>query len=299
MRMRQKLQEYLRFRKERKTIPKHWKKSSWEEKARENPLYAIMTTRGMSEADAEKFSPAHVKALMDRGRDLYAKHVLPVINQSGFSKNESFIVEYGCGAGRILNAVVENGYSCAGIDISATMLKHCRDLVPGVQSLHLCHPETCKTDIEDDFATIVYSYAVVQHISSLRAYQNAIFEMCRILKPNGFLALQINCEDLSTGDLHHHGRTENFERYSLHWAPGESRPYLRHEHDHWSGVYIGYDLLQQILAEGGIDLLQVYPHNPNKLRAAWVVGIKRRTGSNTRMPDDVDRFKHLKRRRVE
>ena len=108
-----------------KTIPKHWKRSTWEEKAKENPLYAIMTTDGMANAGPE-FTDEHVQQLMGKGRALFSKHIEPALKLSGFSKTDSFVVEYGCGAGRILNALVENGIACAGIDISPTMLELCR-----------------------------------------------------------------------------------------------------------------------------------------------------------------------------
>ena len=258
-----------------KTIPKHWKRSTWEEKAKENPLYAIMTTDGMANAGPE-FTDEHVQQLMGKGRALFSKHIEPALKLSGFSKTDSFVVEYGCGAGRILNALVENGIACAGIDISPTMLELCRKMVPGVHSLQLCNPETGETDLGSECATVVFSYAVVQHISSLRVYLNALSEMCRILKPSGVLALQANCEDFSLGSITQPGRTENFEEYSLHYHPAEHQPYLKHDQNHWSGVYIGQERLRSYLAKHGVTVTDVYFHNPNKLRAVWFVGKKDR-----------------------
>ncbi len=169
-----------------KKIPKNWKQSTWEEKAKENPLYAIMTTDGMAAAGPE-FTEEHVQQLMAKGRTLFKVHVAPAIHLSGFSIADNMVVEYGCGAGRILNALVEAGIECSGIDISPTMLELCRKLVPGVRSLHLCDPETGVTDLQSESATVVFSYAVVQHISRLSLYLNAVSEMCRLLKPSGIL----------------------------------------------------------------------------------------------------------------
>ena len=52
-----------------KPIPKHWKRSSWEEKAKENPLYAIMTTDDMANAGPE-FTDEHVQQLDGKGSNL-------------------------------------------------------------------------------------------------------------------------------------------------------------------------------------------------------------------------------------
>ena len=254
-------------------IPKHWKRSSWEEKARENPLYAIMTTSTMADA-GPAFSDEHVRQLMAKGRTMFTKHIEPAIALSGFSKVDSFIIEYGCGAGRILNALIENGYACTGIDISKTMLDLCRQLVPAVRSLHLCDPETGGTELKEESATVVFSYSVVQHISSLRVYLNAISAMCRLLKPSGILALQVNCEDFSHGGIGQPGRTENFEDHSLHYRPGEKHPYLKHSQDNWSGVYIGHDTLRSHLMRQGVHVANIYYHNPDKLRAMWFLGKK-------------------------
>jgi SAM-dependent methyltransferase len=256
-------------------IPKHWVRSSWEEKARENPLFAIMTTPDMADAKPEYFDEAHIEKFKEKGRVLFNKHVSKAIDLSGFKKQDSLIVEFGCGVGRILNKLVEEGISCAGVDISPTMLDHCRRMVPGVKSLHLCHAETAITDLDDEAATVVFSYAVLQHISSLNLFENSITEMCRILKPRGILAIQVNCEDFVDGDLSNPNKTENFESYSLHYKSGQLKTYMKHKQDNWSGVYIGIEKMKELLGRNRIEVQNIYYHNPKKLRALWVMGRKK------------------------
>ncbi len=106
------------------TIPRHWKRTSWEEKARENPLFAIQTSDQMSEAPADDFPPELVQSLFARGRLLYRENLAPLL------PGPQVVFEYGCGAGRILNALVEAGHTAIGVDISPTMVGHCRRLVP-------------------------------------------------------------------------------------------------------------------------------------------------------------------------
>ena len=95
--------------------------------------------------------------------------------------------------------------------------------------------------------------------------------------PDDSLAAEIaaHVRDFKIGpDCAYH--TENFETYSLHYRPTKTGPYKRHEQDHWSGVYIGYDLLGRLLGDRGVSLERWYYHNPSKPRAIWVVGRKGR-----------------------
>jgi hypothetical protein len=133
----------------------------------------------MIHAGPDEFSGEEISRLFVKGRKLFTRRLLPCIETSGLKKEECFIVEYGCRAGRILNSVAEQGLPCAGIGISQTMLAHCRRLVPRVESLHLCDPHPGKTDLPDQVTTLVYSYAVLQHMSILSTHQNSIIEMCR------------------------------------------------------------------------------------------------------------------------
>lgn len=252
-----------------KIIPDHWEKNSWEEKARENPLYAVMTMPEMQDAGADDFSPEHLQLFFEKGRKLAERLVMPSLE---LAPADGTVVEYGCGAGRILNALVEQGIECVGVDISQTMLDHCRGLVPGVNEL-VCLDAQGDVAIVSGSARLVYSYAVVQHIDKLSAYEKAVSEMCRILCKHGRLVLQVNCEDFTLAANGQLGRTESFEDYSLHYAPGENQP-RTHRNTTWSGVYIGLDLLGELLARNGVRITEVVPFNEKKPRAVVVFGAK-------------------------
>lgn len=259
---------------EGQNVPEHWYQNSWEEKARENPLFAVMTTPDLIDADPENFTEAHLGPFFEKGKRVFVDHVKPAIELSAFEKNESLLVDYGCGVGRVLRAVVEAGYACAGVDISATMLHHCRRLAPGVKSLHLLD-ENKRCDLESECATVVFSFAVVKHIARLAEFSIAVAEMCRLLKPRGILALNVNCQDFIGGDLARPERTENFETHSLHYAPGAGRPYKKRVYSTWSGVHIGFEPLKQLLQAGGVEVLKTYYHTAKKPKGIWVIGRKR------------------------
>ena len=253
-------------------FPEHWREVGWEQKAQENPLSAVMTIQEMEGAPADDFSPEMLEAFFTKGRLLFNNHIAPQLAGLAETDPRPLVVEYGCGAGRILRAVVEAGCPCAGIDISQTMLRHCARLVPEPALYPLDAAGRCA--LPSNSAALVYSYAVVQHISRLSNYVTAIDEMCRIVRPGGVLAVQVNCEDFAGGDLDNPDRTENFETYSLHYRPGAEEPHQRHKYNEWSGVYIGYEVLRGLLAERGLAIERRYYHTRKKLRGLWVIARK-------------------------
>lgn len=257
--------------------PSHWKQAPWEQMARENPLFAVMTTEEMADAPSADFTQDQVDLLFEKGRRLFRRHIAGSLAHSPDPKDEGLIVEYGCGVGRMLNAALESGYRrVAGIDISPTMLAHCRRLVPEVEALYPLDEEG-HVDLPDRCAAAVFSYAVVQHISLLSRYLTAFDEMCRILKPGGLLVVQLNCTDFQEGDFEWPGRTENHETYSLHFRHGESEPWLRHEQDQWSGVYVGSDLIAHHLKKRRVRIVNWRGHNAEKSLSVWLYGVKKRS----------------------
>ncbi len=253
--------------------PKHWKDVSWEVKAQENPMFAVMTTDEMVEAPPTDFSPEQLDVFFDKGRRVFDKRIHGILERSPDPLEESLVVEYGCGMGRLLKPVIEAGARAAGIDISPTMLDHCRRLVPQVEALYLLDKDG-RCAMPDHSASALFSFAVVQHIASLEKYLVAFDEMSRILKPGGRFAIQVNCTDFFDG-FDNPGRTENFETYSLHYRPGETEPFRRHDQDHWSGVYIGHQFLTDYLARRQMRVYAWVPHKAVKPLAVWIQGRKR------------------------
>ncbi len=250
--------------------PERWREEDWDATARgENPLSAILTSEGLVSAEPPAFSPALVDAFFARGRTLFQTNLEPLLSGRG---GVGLVLEYGCGAGRIMKSVIEYGHPCAGVDVSPTMLERCGELVPEAGPLYLL-------DKDGHFAApsaqavLVYSYSVLQHIASLSRFVVALDEMCRVLAPGGDLAIQVYCEDFTAGP-DQPSRTENHEGWSLHYRPARPRPYKRHDQDPWRGIYIGFSELGRLLAERGVSIERWYYHNPRKRRSIWVIGRK-------------------------
>lgn len=253
-------------------IPQHWTQNDWEAKARENPLHAIMTVaeyRDLTLHDLQDGAPA---AFLEKGRQIYRNLIERNLLET--EKNRRLrMFDYGCGAGRIMNAVIEAGHDACGADISPTMIETCGKIVPGATGRFVVGPDG-QVPLPDASCDVSYSFAVVQHIKSLAAHEKAIDEMARITKPNGLLVIQVNCEDFSTGSLERPGHTINFENWSVHFADPDQAPVRVHEQDNWSGVYIGFDRLVRQLNRCGFHLADLYHWSPRKARAMVFVSRK-------------------------
>jgi SAM-dependent methyltransferase len=236
-------------------IRNEWRLKSWDEMAKENALAAIMTTPEMLET--VELSDERLQAFFARGRELFARNIEPL-------PPTGRIVEYGCGAGRILSAVAGLGRDCAGIDISETMIELCRKFVPQAD-LHVL--KDGRSGLQDGCASLVYSYAVVQHIRLLSDYVVAFDEMCRLLAPGGVLKVQVSTDDFRHG-FDRPGRAENHETYSVH-HPAAGTSYRR-DQDNWNGVCVDHELQVRLLEERGLEFEGWRFHKDKPSRVVWL-----------------------------
>jgi SAM-dependent methyltransferase len=258
---------------------------SWEEKAKINPLYAVMSSDAFKDTGPDKWSDAELSTFFAKGKYMYDLFLKPILERNKVNKKEeALIVEYGSGMGRILKAINAAGYKSAGIDISPTMLEYSRKLVPEVPSL-FCLDEKGSCDIISNSADFVYSYAVIQHIRKLSLVEKAISEMCRILKPGGFLKVQYRSipGDLPFRriDLSSRLLLYNFEDKSVLFQLKKIfnlilLPYIRiYYHNNWLGVPLSFGKIQKFLNRYGVAVVGIEEDVGKKGNMFWMLGKKR------------------------
>lgn len=262
---------------------------TWEEKARQNPLWAVMSVDEFAGAggDPSSWSPDQLALFFDKGRTLFDVFLRPSLQRARILPGQGFIVEYGSGMGRILRSVRDAGYRCAGVDISDTMLQHSRRLVPEVQELHLLRRDG-GVPLQDGEADYVYSYAVLQHVARTSLVRRAVREMCRVLKPGGLLRLQFQPGSMPFGAPPRAGtRALNFERSSLtfRWVSLQRRwrvpewvprlPLVRLQgHNNWGGVPLRWETMRSFLEAGGVRLLSLERDPVAEWNSVWLLGKK-------------------------
>ncbi len=262
---------------------------TWEEKARLNPLWAVMSVPDFEQADADPshWSREQIDLFFQKGRLLFEVYLAPILRRAGLEPSRTRVFEYGSGMGRILRAVHEAGYDAAGVDISPTMLQYSRRLVPEVTDLHLVGSDG-RVPLPDASADLVYSYAVLQHISKKSLVRRAVDEMCRVLKPGGYLRLQFQPGSMPFGSAPKESmRAFNFEDRSLvlrwvklqrrwqlpSWIPRLPVALLR-RHSHWAGVPLGWRTMRRYLAAGGVRLVSLERDPVADWNSVWILGRK-------------------------
>lgn len=270
---------------------------TWEEKAQQNPLYAIMTVEEFEGkgSDPTEWTDADREYFFEKGRAFYQCYFKPILKRTGANPAETSVLEYGCGAGRILNAFLEEGYDVSGVDISPTMIKLCRKMVPGVSAAYVLEEDgTYKAPSES--IDLVYSYAVLQHIRRLDDVKTAIREMARVLKPGGHIKIQFYSYSLPfrRRGLTHTSWVFNGQDASLihrwmklaespqwkrrfpatpDWLPAIPVVY-RLKHTNWRGVPLDWRILQRWLNASGIQVLGLEKDLGTDEPTVWLVGRK-------------------------
>lgn len=248
---------------------------SWEGKARRNPLFAVMSVEEFNNVAPNEWTEKDLERFFAKGQFMYDVFFRPVIQRLKLNRKKAFIVEYGSGMGRILKAVCAAGFKCAGIDISPTMLEHSRRLVPDVSQL-ACIDEKGNCDIPSNSADFVYSYAVIQHIDRLSRVRKALSEMCRILKPGGYLKIQIRSmpSELPFRKPRRAAKVliRNFESKSLLLS---SRGFKCIDHNNWLGVPLSLNNMQKSLHQCDVAITGIEQDVGRKIgNMMWVLGRK-------------------------
>jgi len=160
-------------------------KQTWEHLAQTDPLWAICTDgkrRGGKWDAAELFATGEAEI----------RKMLALVATSGLKPRwDGRALDFGCGIGRLTQALCDRFAGCVGVDISPTMIR--------LAQQHNRHGERCVYTLNDtgdlgsygdgEF-TFIYSSIVLQHMAPkyMRCY---LREFARLLAPTGILVCQI------------------------------------------------------------------------------------------------------------
>jgi SAM-dependent methyltransferase len=196
----------------------------YEQLGREDPLYAVLTdhSRRGNRWDPEEFF-ARGRAEID--------DVMAYIDSLGRAVPRGDALDFGCGAGRLTQALAAHFEHVVGVDISQTMIEAARryDRHPGrVRYVVNTLPDLSQfAEASFDF---VYSSITLQHIPPEPA-ASYVAELLRVLRPGGLAIFQTrNGPRIRPGTLRallYKLRREHFRRlwqrlrgrapYEMHW----------------------------------------------------------------------------------
>ena len=170
----------------------------WERLGRRDPFWAVLTHRDKAGRrwDAESFFRSGVDEIAS---------VLQRADRLGVAVSRRRALDFGCGAGRLTQALANEFERSEGVDISASML--------AVAKRHNRFPDRCLYHLNaapdlslfgDGTFTFIYSTLVLQHMEP-RYSTGYIRELLRVLAPGGLLVFQLpghqGVTEPSAGDL--------------------------------------------------------------------------------------------------
>lgn len=159
-------------------------KEAWEVNAREDAMYAVLTsTDKRASWDAASFFAA--------GREEISR-VFGFMEQNGIgpARRRRFM-DFGCGVGRNSRALIEKFDAGTGVDISASMVSQAQNYAKSDAraATYVVNAVPNLSFIADGSIDFVYSHIVLQHIpSELQA--SYVAEFFRVLAPGGMAGFQ-------------------------------------------------------------------------------------------------------------
>lgn len=162
-------------------------KRNWNAFGKKDPLWAILTL------DEKKGNKWDVEEFFARGRDEIEK-VLESVSNLGLEVRRRQALDFGCGVGRLAQALAQHFEEVHGVDIAPSMIQlaerynrcgdRCRYHLNDQQDLRL---------FPDAWFDFIYSNLTLQHMEP-RYSKTYIREFVRVLAPEGVLVFQIPSE---------------------------------------------------------------------------------------------------------
>jgi SAM-dependent methyltransferase len=160
-------------------------RQDWEDLSVLDPYWAILSDR------ARRFGGWEREAFLQSGRE-EIEAVLRDGMRFGLPLTREDALDFGCGAGRLTQAMAPYFQRCVGLDVSEPMIDEARE---GARDIANCefavHDAPDLASLQTGSFDLVVSRLVLQHVPSAEAKVRYIAELIRVLRPGGLLALQL------------------------------------------------------------------------------------------------------------
>jgi ubiquinone/menaquinone biosynthesis C-methylase UbiE len=158
---------------------------NWEGFARTDPLWAICSD---PEKQNRRWSREEFFAT---GRN-EVKVVLQCVADLGINIDQNApALDFGCGVGRLTQALAPHFPECWGVDIAPSMIQLAQEFAQQIPRCRFFLNEQDRlTRLKSNYFGFIYTSIVLQHMAAEYS-RNYLSEFLRVLKPNGVLVFQI------------------------------------------------------------------------------------------------------------
>jgi len=157
---------------------------NWNRFGETDPFWAVLAWPGMEDG---RWDP---DAFFATGRE-EIDAVMAYIDSLRLKISRETALDFGCGVGRLTQALALDFHQVHGVDISETMITIARRFNQfGDRCQYHLNPRDDLSLFDDDTFDFLYSNITLQHMPP-RFARNYILEFLRVLKPGGLMIFQI------------------------------------------------------------------------------------------------------------
>ena len=187
--------------------------SDWEENAQLDPLWAICSAPGT------QTNRWDIKEFFETGRE-QIHQVFYLLKQKGISLKYETALDFGCGVGRLTQAMAATFQCCYGVDISHKMIEFARQFNQfGERCQFVVNKHDHLQMFSENTFDFIYTFIVLQHMPP-ELMQKYLREFGRILNAGGIAVFQVPIKGFVQQEnpfhrlpIYHPARTANKVRW--------------------------------------------------------------------------------------
>jgi SAM-dependent methyltransferase len=157
-------------------------KTTWESLGRVDPLWAVMST------PEHRHGGWDLDDFMATGRE--SVRYLTELAQSHAMPLDGRVLDFGCGVGRMSNALAEHGLQVVGVDIATSMVDRAQELNAHRDCLSFVAYDGGELPFPDNSFDAAVTLIVLQHCPP-RVQVAALLQLQRVVRPGGALVFQV------------------------------------------------------------------------------------------------------------
>lgn len=208
-----------------------------------DPMFAVLSEKSLrgNRWDPEEFFATGRQEIADS---------LAYVQSLGVPLSKGAALDFGCGVGRLSQALCEEFEEVTGVDISSSMIEAAQKFNQhGDRCKYLCNTRADLSLLPDGYFDFVYTDKVLQHMHP--DFSNAyIIDFFRILKPGGMALFQIpSGRKIEKGSLRE--KWYNLQKGPLRrfWKRVRGKQPVEMHHIHHSQV-------EELIAQAGGQLIE-------------------------------------------